>query len=94
MLLPAGLGGAAVPMSSATWLLQGRAAALLGLGGWMLVPKRTLSPFPLLSHCMTPLSAEQSCAALEQSVAFSQRPVPAFGRQGEWCAWPGGAAGD
>lgn len=39
-------------------------------------------------------TAKQSCAALEQSVGFPQRPVPAFGRQGEWCAWPGGAAGD
>ena len=94
--------GLPVPVSSMAWLLRGAAAALPGLGHWMLVLERASSPFPLLSHCVTPLSVEESRAALEQRVGFPQRAVPVFGRQGcgrskkgggEWRAWPGGATG-
>lgn len=95
--------GLPVPVSSVARLLRGVAAALPGLGHWMLVLECASSPFPLLSHCVTPLSVEESRAALEQRVGFPQRAVPAFGRQGcrrsekgggEWRAWPGGATGD
>lgn len=61
-----------VPVSSVARVLRGTAAAVPGLGHWIRVLECALSPLPLLSRCMTPLSAKESRAALERCVGFPQ----------------------
>jgi len=61
-----------VLVSRVVWVVRGAAAALPGLGHWMLVLECVLSLFPLLSQGVTLLSVEESHAALAQCVGFPQ----------------------